>query len=176
MALYAGLVSLSPRVLDAGDTLPFISFGNQELPDGRILSQARFETVPVLATALGFALALAAYGLLRRHWRHAGLETFAPDRRIPTVTGTLKLALVINILFLLRQVIAPTPVRAIATYSPVLGGVLELIMLYRVWDAVLESRRTQRSLRREPVLWLSLVLSLVPPAVAFGRMLVGLDP
>ena len=50
-----------------------------------------------------------------------------------------------------------------ASYVPVVGGTLELVMVYRFWDAVLEARRTTRSLAREPLLWVGLALALVPP-------------
>ncbi len=173
VALYAFLVSFTPRTLHGGDALPLVSFGNTTLPDGRILSQARFETWPVLAAAGAFALALAAYGLLRRHWRHAGLDVPMPDQPLTSVRATMGLALVINGLFVLRFLIEKTGLRAIATYTPVIGGVLELYMVYRVWNAVLDARRVSRPLRREPLLWAALGLALVPPVTSFLGALLG---
>ena len=81
VAIYALLVSVTPRVHAAGDTLPFVVLGEDHLPDGRIATRARFETWPTLAAAAAFATALAAYGLLRRHWRHAGVERRLPNGR-----------------------------------------------------------------------------------------------
>ena len=52
----------------------------------------------------------------------------------------------------------------VVMYIPVLGGVLELVMLYRLWDALLEAQRTARPLTSEPLLWVGLALSLFPPA------------
>jgi hypothetical protein len=51
VALYALLVSVTPRVHAAGDTLPFVVLGEDHLPDGRIATRARFETWPTLAAA-----------------------------------------------------------------------------------------------------------------------------
>ena len=176
VALYAFLVSVTPRVLDAGDNLPFVVFGAERLPDGRVATRARFETWPTLAAAGAFAVALAAYGLLRRHWRHAGLETPAPDRPLAGSRAVLKMGILLNAIFVFRLVIQGTGARFLGTYIPVLGGVLELVMVYLVWMTVLEALRTGRSLRREPVLWLGAALSLVPPAISFVRMLAGHPP
>ena len=44
------------------------------------------------------------------------------------------------------------------------------------WNAVLEARRTGRLLRREPLLWIGVALSLTPPAVSFVRMMSGRPP
>jgi serine/threonine-protein kinase len=176
VALYAFIVSFTPRVLDAADALPFVAFGTERLPDGRVRTQARFETWPTLAAAGAAALGLAAYGLLRRHWRHAGLEVRAPSRPLAVVRPLLVLAVVIDGVFLLRLAIERTRARPLATYVPVVGGVLELMMVYLVWRGVLEARRTARPLRREPLLWLAVALSLAPPAISFGRLLAGLEP
>jgi hypothetical protein len=63
------VVSFTPHSLPAEEALPLVAFGVEKLPDGRVLTRARFEIWPVLGAALAFAFALAGYGLLRRHWR-----------------------------------------------------------------------------------------------------------
>ena len=63
-----------------------------------------------------------------------------------------------------------------APYVPVVGGTLELVMVYLTWMAVLEAQRTRRPLRREPLLWSAVAVSLVPPAISIGRILIGLPP
>jgi hypothetical protein len=176
VALYAFLVSVTPRTLDAGDTLPFVAFGTEPRPGGRMFTRARFETWPTLAAAGAFAVALAAYGLLRRHWRHAGLDTPAPDVPLPTTRAVLAIAGIIDVVFLARLAIERAVGRVITAYIPVLGGVLELAMVYLVWLAVLEARRRSRPLRREPLLWLGLALSLLPPVIAFALILAGESP
>jgi len=163
VALYAALVSFTPRAISADDTIPFTSFGSQRLADGRVLTRARFEVWPTLGAAVAIAIALAAYGLLRRHWRAAGLDRPAPDRPLVGARRVLRIGVVMFALFLLGEVLRRQNVVA-ATYIPVLGGCLELIMLYRFWDAALEAQQTSRSLAREPLLWLGLTLSLFPPS------------
>jgi serine/threonine-protein kinase len=163
VVLYAGLVSLTPRALPADETLPFTAFGNQRLPDGRVLTRARFETWPTLGAAVAIALALAAYGLLRRHWRLTGLDRPAPDRPLPGARRVLAIGVVLFVIFLLREGLARAGAGNVVTYIPVLGGVLELVMLYRFWDVALEGQRTARSLAREPLVWVGLALSLFPP-------------
>ena len=63
-----------------------------------------------------------------------------------------------------------------ASYVPVVGGTLELAMVYLTWMAVLEAQRTRRLLRREPLLWVAVGVSLLPPVISFGRILAGLPP
>jgi serine/threonine-protein kinase len=176
VALYAFLVSVTPRTLDARDALPFVTFGAEVQPDGRVFTRARFETWPTLAAAGAFAVAMGAYGLLRRHWRHAGLDAPAPDRPLPATRAVLAIALANDALFVVRAAIQRAGNRTLWMYIPVLGGVLELLMVYFVWLAVLEARRTGRLLRREPLLWIGVALSLVPPFVSFVRMLAGEAP
>jgi len=163
VALYAALVSLTPRAMSPDDALPFTAFGNEKLPDGRVLTRARFEVWPTLGAAVAIAVALGAYGLLRRHWRVSGLDRPAPDRPIAGARRVLSIGIGLFALFLVHQALARAGAKAIVTYIPVIAGCIELVMLYRLWDAVLEAQRTSRSLAREPLLWLGLALSLFPP-------------
>jgi hypothetical protein len=163
VALYAALVSLTPRTMAADDTIPFTAFGNQPLGNGRVLTRARFEVWPTLGAAVAIAIALAAYGLLRRHWRTAGLERHAPDRPLVGSRRVLRLGVGLFVLFLLHQLLPRTGAAVVVSYIPVIGGCLELLMLYRFWDAALEAQQTRRSLAREPLLWLGLALALFPP-------------
>jgi serine/threonine-protein kinase len=83
VALWALLLSVSPRVVAPGEVLPLIMIPGERLADGRIVSWARFETWPTLAALATFVVAITAYGALRWHWRRAGIEEHAPDRRVP---------------------------------------------------------------------------------------------
>jgi hypothetical protein len=49
-------------------------------------------------------------------------------------------------------------------------------MVYLTWMSVLEAQRTRRLLRREPLLWVAVGVSLLPPVISFGRILAGLPP
>jgi hypothetical protein len=176
VALYALLASLSPKVLDPGDALPFLVIGAERLPDGHVATRARFETWPALAAAGAFAAALAAYGLLRRHWRHAGIEVSRPERPLAGTRSVVRIALVIFALFAGRLILRATGLHQLDSYVPVIGGTLELLMVYLVWASILEAQRTHRPLDREPLLWSAVALGLVPPVISFSRILLGLAP
>jgi predicted Ser/Thr protein kinase len=171
LSLYALLTSITPRVVAESDALPFVVFGAQKLAGGGVYTRARFETFPVLSAALSWAIALAAYGVLRGHWRTAGIERATPDRRLPYARPVLMFGIFLDAIFVGRMALERNHPTELVNYVPVLGGVLELVMVYLVWSAVLEALRTKRPLTREPVLWLGLALSLIPPAVSFGEIL-----
>ena len=86
VALYAALVSLTPRTMSADDAIPFTAFGNQPLANGRVLTRARFEVWPTLGAAVAIAIALgrlrpAAPALARR--RPGAPRARSPARRQP---------------------------------------------------------------------------------------------
>ena len=171
VALYAALVSLTPRTMAADDTLPFTAFGNQPLANGRVLTRARFEVWPTLGAAVAIAIALAAYGLLRRHWRAAGLDRPAPDRPLAGARRVLRIGVVLFALFLLRQLLAHTARRGVVTYIPVIGGCLELRDALPLLGRGAGSAQTSRSLAREPLLWLGLALALFPPTYSMALLI-----
>jgi hypothetical protein len=81
------------------------------------------------------------------------------------------MALILNALFVVHLVLEQTALRSFVIYIPILGGILELAMVYLVWVATLEALRTSRPLRREPWLWLGALISLLPPTISFARLL-----
>jgi serine/threonine-protein kinase len=170
IAIYAVLVSVTPRTIAPGDALPLTTFG-QQLSDGRV--RAHFEVWPTLGAAVAIAFALVAHGLLRRHWRLAGIDRPSPDRPLPGARRLQRLGVFLFALFLAREALSRAGAGIIASYIPVLGGSFELAMLYLFWDTALESQRTSRSLLREPRLWIGLALSLFPPAFHLVRLLTG---
>jgi eukaryotic-like serine/threonine-protein kinase len=172
VSLYALLVSVTPRTLEIAEQLPFIVFDAQRLADGRWATRARFEVWPTLAAAAVWAVALAAYGALRLHWRRTGLDAPDPERPL-NVRSLVRLSLFLNSLFAVHLVLEQTAFRSVAVYLPVLGGVLELGMVYLVWVAVLEANRASRPLRREPWLWLCAAISLIPPGFTGLQLLRG---
>jgi len=173
VGLYAFATSFTPRVLDRDDALPLVMLGTRPLADGRLFTLARFETWPMLATAASFAVALAAYGVLRRHWRTSGIEVQTPERRIPTSNTVLALGLTLFGVGLVHFALEQAIVHRITPYMPVFGGIFEFVLLYLVWLTVLEARRTGRWLRREPRLWWGFGFGLVPPALSFFQTLAG---
>ncbi|MFZ5889437.1 MAG: protein kinase domain-containing protein [Myxococcota bacterium] len=168
--LYAGLVSFSPRVMEANEPLPFIAFGAQRAADGRVATIARFEALPTLGAAFSVAIALFAYALLRRHWRRSGLEVVEPDRPLRAPRVVLWMGYALIALFVLREALESFGFQRLAAYVPVLGGTMELILLWFVWSAVLEAVRVSRPLSREPRLWFGFGLGLIPPLLHFLRL------
>jgi serine/threonine-protein kinase len=172
IAIYAVLVSVTPRTIAPGDALPLATFG-QQLSDGRIVTRAHFEVWPTLGAAVAIAFALVGHGLLRRHWRLAGMDRPAPERSLPGARRLQRLGIFLFVMFLVREALARAGAIALASYIPVIGGSFELAMLYLFWDTALESQRTSRSLLREPRLWIGVALSLFPPVFHMVRLLAG---
>ena len=161
---WAVLMSVTPRVLAPAEVAPLIMLQTEVLPDGRVVSHGRFETWPTLAAVALLGLALAAQALLRRHWREAGLETHEPDRAIAESGLVFAGGVVAVLMYATRHVLAPRGAFWTA-YVPIVGGVLELAIVFLAWTAVLQAWRASRPLRREPRLFVGLALALVPPVV-----------
>ncbi|HET7545421.1 MAG TPA: serine/threonine-protein kinase [Polyangiaceae bacterium] len=171
MALYAFVLSFTPRVLSQNEPVPMIAFGVRPLADGHVYTRARFETWPTLTAGVAFAVALASYGVLRGHWRKAGLDGSDEKRPIASAHSVLKLGLALLLLFVVHRAIERHAAVTWAAYLPVFGGTLEFVLLYLVWLTLLEAARCQRPLHREYRLWLGLWLGLIPPVVTFIRVL-----
>jgi hypothetical protein len=169
VSLFACLRSVTPRVLEPSEALPFIMFEAQRLADGRVATRARFETWPTLGAAAAWVVAIAAYGLLRVHWRRAALVEHAPERPLAGTRHVVRMAIFLNALFGLHLLLEVTALRSALIYLPILGGVLELAMVYLVWSAVLEAFRSGRPLRREPWLWVAAVMCVIPPGISALR-------
>ncbi len=176
VSIYAVLASITPRVIAATEALPLIVFDAERLVDGRVATRARFETWPTLGAAAAWALAFVAHGALRQHWRRSGLQVSAPEQPLCSVRPLARLAVVLNLLFGVHLLLEATSYRPLVSYIPILGGVLELAMVYLVWTAVLEAELRSRPLRREPLLWLATAASLVPPLISSYRLWNAVKP
>jgi predicted Ser/Thr protein kinase len=164
VALWAFLVSVTPKVLAPGDVRPLIMMGTERLADGRVLSRARFETGPILAALAAGAAALAAHAALRRHWRDARLETPHPDRPVAESAVVLGLGALSLATYLARTLLDRLGMGGAAfAYVPLLGGLLETVTLFFGWTAILQAWRRSRPLSREWRLWVGALLALVPP-------------
>jgi len=164
VVLWAILLSVTPRVLPPGAVEPLIMVA-EALPDGRVVSRARFETGPTLAAVAMVAIGVGGYGLLRRHWLESGLLRPSPGRPIAVSRRVPVLGLMALALYGGRLLLESRGHRAFSPYAPILGGVIEIAVLYHVWLAVLEAWRRSRPLARERLLWLGLGLALVPPVL-----------
>jgi serine/threonine-protein kinase len=129
-----------------------------------VLSRARFETWPTLAAVGALVLALVANGALRRHWRETGLDRPQPAPAVWTSWAVFGWGAIGLALYLLRQWLGGRLPDLLAAYVPILGGLIELAMLFLAWVTVLEARRRRRPLLREGPLWAGIALALVPPA------------
>jgi hypothetical protein len=121
-------------------------------------------------------LALAGQGLLRRHWREAGLARPAPEEPVAESRHVLRLGAFAVALYGARKLLEALGVSAGMTYVPLLGGAIETATLFLVWVAILQARRTSRPLLREWALWLGLGLALIPPTTDLLGFLVRWQP
>ena len=170
--LWALWVCLSPQRLAAEERQPLVMIATEQ-PDGSLLSYARFEIWPVLAATLALGLGVFVYGLLRAHWRRAGLRIEAPTLPAPDAQRLLLLALASLALYGLRLVLEHADWLLWLSYVPIVGGVLETAVVYLAWLCFLDCRRRARPLAHERRLWLGLFLALLPPVYDFARHLLS---
>ncbi len=163
VALWAFLLSVTPKVISPGEVQPLIMLRTERLADGRVLSRARFETWPTLAALGAIAVALGAHGALRRHWRDARLERPRPDEPVRESRMVLRLGITSVSVYGLRLLLEDRGFAWAFAYVPILGGVIEIATLFFFWMAVLQAWRASRPLRREWRLWTGALLALVPP-------------
>jgi hypothetical protein len=121
-------------------------------------------------------VALAGQGLLRMHWREAGLERPAPGEPVFESRHVLRLGVLCLALYGLRKLLEAFGVATGMIYLPLLGGALETATLFFVWVSILQARRTSRPLLRERALWLGLGLALIPPTVELVAYIVRWRP
>jgi eukaryotic-like serine/threonine-protein kinase len=171
LVLWALVVSVTPRVVAANALDPLTMQPAARLADGRWVTRARFETGPILGAVAGLAVALAAYGLLRRHWRQEGLDAPAPEVPVREARTFLGVTLACSGLFALRGVLEWGAGLSMPPFMPLVGGLLELSALYFLCVSTLEAWRRQRPLSREPAIWAGVLLMLTPPALEFGMYL-----
>ncbi len=168
---WAGVVSLTPRIHAAGDVPPLVALGTRALADGRLYTQARFETGWILAAAALFGVALAAVGALRQHWRKAGLTTARPSGPLPYARATFLAGGFALSTYLARvAVLGAQP--SLAAYIPLGGGALLLAVAYFASLARLEAWRLGRQLHREPAWVLGVIAGAVPPVVDGLRQMI----
>lgn len=129
VSIWAGLLSLTPRVFATAELNPLTHFAMERLPDGRWVSRARFQTGPVVAAVVAMSVAFVALGVLRRHWRSTGLDIPRPDRQLSESKWVLALGLLCNVLYGVHRWLEPER-SSFLTYVPLLGGVLELAILF----------------------------------------------
>ncbi len=176
VALWAFVVSLTPKVFSPGEVPPLFVLDPERLADGRFLARARFELFPILLATVSAAVGLATLGLLRRRWRAAEPQLHSPDRPIRWTRWVFALGMAQLAVYLGRLLLEHAGHRWPRTFAPIAGGLSELALVYLMWRALLEAMRTGRPLRREPLLFLGLAFGLVPPAAELLRYLSDWQP
>jgi serine/threonine-protein kinase len=171
VALWAFLLSVTPKVMAPGDVQPLIMLPPERLADGRILSRARFETWPTLAAIGAIAAAVAAHGALRRHWRDARLERPKPDQPLRESRAVLACGILAVAVYGARLLLQDRVLPGAFAYVPIVGGVIEIVALSFFWMAVLQAWRVSRPLHREWPLWTGVALALVPPVSDLAQYL-----
>jgi serine/threonine-protein kinase len=171
LVLWALVASVTPRVLAAHELNPLTMQAAARLADGRVVTRARFETGPILGAVASLAVALAAYGLLRSHWRREGLDAPAPEVPVREVRAFLAVTAACSGLFALSRALEALAGLSLPPFMPLIGGLLELSALYLLCVTLLEASRRRRPLSREPLLWAGLLLMLTPPVLEFGTYL-----
>jgi eukaryotic-like serine/threonine-protein kinase len=173
VALWAFLLSVTPKVISPGEVQPLIMLRTERLQDGRVLSRARFETWPTLAAIAAIAAAVAAHAALRRHWRDARLERPRPEQPLRESRRVLVLGIASASTYGLRLLLEDRGFAAAFAYVPILGGVIEIVALFLFWIAVLQAWRASRPLHREWPLWVGALLALVPPVSDLAAFLLS---
>jgi serine/threonine-protein kinase len=162
--ILAFVESVRPKIVT--ERSPLIEIDVKPLPDGRLVSRARFETLPALGALAAIVVAMVGYGVLSMHWRREGLIAHLPDRPVPESRVVLKIGVASILLYGvhwgLRLLSAPD---WMTRYISIPGGALEVAALFFLWMAMLEAWRTNRSVTREYALWGGFWLAIVAPAV-----------
>jgi eukaryotic-like serine/threonine-protein kinase len=181
VGLWAVLLGLTPKVVTDTELLPLTYLVNEKLPDGRLVSLARFETAPVLAFLAALALTMLAFGFLRAYWtRHPLLQGSASRSSASRWVLTMGLSMVaIHALRMLSERNGtPFLPPSFARYVAPIGGVMEIVMLFALFRSLLHTARI-RALRFGRTDWrllLGVTLSFVPPTHAFFMHLQNWKP
>ena len=175
--LWALVLCVTPRVIAPGDAMPLIMVEDAvRLPDGRIVSWARFEIGPLLGAFAAVGLAVVACRGLEIHWRRAGLAVAAPERPVAEAWVVLGLGVFAVALYGTRRGFEAFGYIGIFRYMPIFGGLVEVAVVWFTWSVLLELRRRGRALLAERALWVGLALALVPPTTDLVRWLTRWTP
>lgn len=172
--LYALLLCVTPRELDP-DLPPLVALGAREVADGRLLSMARFETVPLLiGLAILLFVAVPIHGALVGRWRRLALPSPPADSPIPQSRWGFGLGALLCSAYVARTLLEGQGLVAFTPYIPVVAGLAEVAALWWFWTGILECLRRGRSLVAEPILVFGFLIGLVPPVHNLARYLAAM--
>src|SRR5262249_7349912 len=103
LAGWALLTSMTPIAVRPDEIHPLSIVSPRKLPDGRLVSLARFEVWPTLGALAAFGIALTASGLLGRHLSRVGLDKPEPERPLRESRWVLMLGLFAMAIYALRK-------------------------------------------------------------------------
>jgi hypothetical protein len=169
IALWTLLVTVSPLILPKAEVRPLIHLWVDELPDGRVVSRLHFEIGWTILTLAVFAAAISAYGMLRLHWRNAGIERADPGRPVEEVKWVAMWGVIAVALYAARLGLEAKGHGWVRAPSFIGGVFVEIMALFALWVSILQAWRVSRPLRSLPWMWIGFALALVPP----GAQLLG---
>ena len=171
IGLWAVFLCVTPRVIPASEAIPLVMIDPQPLPGGRLVSWARFEIGPLLAAFAAIGFCAIVYQLLEMRWRRAGIFRDEGPHPVEDVAMVLRLGVACAALFAVHLALQAAWPIALLRYVPIPGGILELLVVYYTWSALLETQRRRRSWFADWRLWAGVALALVPPVTDFARYL-----
>jgi serine/threonine-protein kinase len=167
VALWAFLQSVRPKIHEKGFDPLLIAVGQKILEDGRVLTMARFEMWPTIAALATFAVAITAYGFLRRHWRLAGLEQVTPEIPVAESKVVFFFGIASLSVYGLRKILESQGVTSATPYFTVFGAAILIGALFYLWVSILLCWRTSRPFYREYLMWGGFWLAVLPPIIEF---------
>ncbi|MFN7975195.1 MAG: serine/threonine-protein kinase [Acidobacteriota bacterium] len=174
LTLFAILRSVTPRVMDRADVAPLTFVALEPLPDGRVVSWARFELAPTLAALAAWAVALGALAMARARWpRGRATSAPGPGREAGWVLVMGVLAIVV---WGIRKALEASGQPWAGVYVPVLGGVIETTAVFVTWLAILEGAERGHRTHRDPRLLLGILLYFIPPTTELWRYVSAWKP
>ena len=156
---------LSNHPVPPDESVAWFSVGAVRLDNGSLVTRVRFEMWWTMAAIVTFALAITAYGLLRRHWRRENLEQPDPERPVREARWVLACGILAILGDGIRVFLESRGVTWIHSITLIPGAGLEIATLFFVWVSILQCWRRSRPLYREPLVWIGFALAIVPPFI-----------
>jgi hypothetical protein len=164
VAIWAVAASLKPRVVTDAES----TWGPVWTEAGKQVSRARFEPALTIGALVAIFGAFAFHGVLRAHWRRAGLFLDAPDRPVENSRWILVFGVASGALCAARWGI---PGLSVAVQTMLLAGSLltNVALWFFVFLTALSCERARRPFWREWKLWAGLFLGFGPLVMEFVR-------
>jgi eukaryotic-like serine/threonine-protein kinase len=175
VGFWVAIVSVTPKVVATNELMPLTFLLTEPLPDGRVISRARFEPGPSLAFIAALGITIVALGFLRALWRRSTAPVLVV-RSHPWNVLRLGMFIILvhgtRLAFEYAQLGTGTALHVfVFTALPLFGGILEVAMLFYLFASLLERARDGAPLFRDIRIWGGAALALVPPTHTFFQYL-----